>query len=39
MHLRIDYITMICIQFGVLNTIHHAALNNTVKYILLHTLK
>ena len=37
MNLHINYITMICVQFCPLNTIHHAASNNAAKYSLLHT--
>jgi hypothetical protein len=37
--LHVDYVTMICIQFGLLNTIHYAAFNDTAKYTPLYALK
>jgi len=37
--LRVNYISMICIQFFVLNPIHYAAFNNTAEYTLLYTTK
>ena len=39
MKLCIDYITIICIQYCVLKTIHHAAFNNTAEYTSLHAPK
>jgi len=39
MNLRIEYITMIFVQFCALNTIHHAAFNNTAEYTSLYASK
>jgi hypothetical protein len=38
-NLQVDYITMICIQFGSLNTIHYAGFNNSAEYTSLYTSK